>query len=101
MKRCPKCRSVHVSWIETTECTTTFCQDETGVDVEGIHGVGSVTGVTGRCWHCQHEWRPRGVRQIWDLPGYGNGSADGPSTDDNSVRGPGVDTKRYGGVRDG
>lgn len=75
LRRCPKCRSVHVAWIERSEAFQYFDQTETGIDPIGWMDHGAIKGVVGLCRTCAHRWTPKGVNgrpviMVTDLPGY-------------------------------
>ena len=74
LRRCPKCRSVDIVWIEYGTWQTEFQQDASGIDEDGNHEPGNYTHLYGVCTECRHRWRPRngrgrGAVQIWDVPG--------------------------------
>ncbi len=69
---CPKCGSFAIWWSEIYEQPFLFQQSESkGLDADGIEGeTGDIVAVCGFCRGCGHRWKPRGVKQITDLPGY-------------------------------
>ena len=74
LRRCPKCHSVEVCWREVTETVGTYTQTKDGISLNAEFNPGAITGVTGWCPRCDHEWTPRGVDgkkayQLWCLPG--------------------------------
>jgi hypothetical protein len=70
LRVCPKCHGLNIDWCETTDAESLFKQSATGIDPEGIHNYGLITGVTGQCRDCKHRWRPQKVSMITDLPGH-------------------------------
>jgi hypothetical protein len=71
LRRCPRCRSYDIGWIEFVNAFTTFYQSKDGIEPIGHNGVGMVQRVEGSCLRCKHQWKARGVGQIGDLLGRG------------------------------
>ena len=69
---CPKCKSSNVRWYEIYEQPMFWDQYPTrGIDSEGTETqAGDIIEVRGKCRACQHQWKPRGVTQVAQLPGW-------------------------------
>lgn len=70
LRKCPKCGSPNVDWVETTDAHSTFRQNHVGIDPEGTHNYGLITGVMGLCRVCKHTWKPRNASMVTQLPGH-------------------------------
>lgn len=74
LRRCPKCRSVNITWIETTRVYMAFDQTSEGISTEGWGGgnPGAIALTGAACRDCGAKWRPRGADMVISLPGYGD-----------------------------
>ena len=71
LRTCPKCRSQNVRWYEIYEQPMYWDQFATGIDSEGCETqAGEIIEVRGKCRACQHQWKPKGVTQVTQLPGW-------------------------------
>ena len=71
LRTCPKCRSQNVRWYEIYEQPMYWDQFATGIDPEGCETqAGEIIKVRGKCRKCQHQWKPKGVTQVTQLPGW-------------------------------
>ena len=71
LRTCPKCRSQNVRWYEIYEQPMYWDQFASGIDPEGCETqAGEIIEVRGKCRACQHQWKPKGVTQVTQLPGW-------------------------------
>lgn len=59
LRRCPRCSSVRIDWIETSTTIAVYEQTEQGIHPDGLLEPGDPVRVDGRCCACGHEWRAR------------------------------------------
>lgn len=70
LRTCPKCRSCNVRWYEIYEQPMYWDQCASGIDPEGCETRAGDIIVRGKCRDCQHQWKPKGVTQVTQLPGW-------------------------------